>query len=107
MQPVITDRAAIEFTPALYGAVAAGYPLDMAVTEARKAIYAKSPLEWATPVLYMQNDDARLLGTESELMTTTKTASEDPAGVSVHMNAAVSGHGRVYQAGGDQYISGK
>ena len=49
-----------EFAPALYGALAAGRPVDAAVAEARKAMYTVSPLEWATPVLYLRADDALL-----------------------------------------------
>jgi CHAT domain-containing protein len=60
MQFEFTDQAAVEFAPALYGALAAGLPVDAAVTEARKAVYAISPVEWATPVLYMRAEDARL-----------------------------------------------
>jgi hypothetical protein len=60
MQFEISDKAAIEFTPALYGALAAGLPVDAAVAEARKAIYAISPLEWATPVLHLRADNAHL-----------------------------------------------
>ena len=60
MQFEVSDEAAIEFAPALYGALAAGRPVDAAVTEARKAIYTVSPLEWATPVLYLRADNAQL-----------------------------------------------
>jgi hypothetical protein len=60
MQFEITDTAAIEFAPALYGALAAGRPVDAAVAEARKAIYAVSQLEWATPVLHLRADNAHL-----------------------------------------------
>jgi hypothetical protein len=60
MQFEVTDDAAIEFAPALYGALAAGRPVDAAVAEARKAIYTVSPLEWATPVLYLRADNAQL-----------------------------------------------
>ena len=60
MQFEVSDDAAIEFAPALYGALAAGRPVDAAVAEARKAIYTISPLEWATPVLYLRADDAQL-----------------------------------------------
>jgi tetratricopeptide (TPR) repeat protein len=60
MQFEISDTAAIEFAPALYGALAAGHSVDAAVTEARRAIYAVSLLEWATPVLHLRADDARL-----------------------------------------------
>jgi tetratricopeptide (TPR) repeat protein len=60
MQFEVTDHAAVEFAPALYGALAAGRTVDAAVAEARKAMYTVSPLEWATPVLYLRADDARL-----------------------------------------------
>lgn len=60
MQFEITDIAAVEFAPALYGALATGRPIDVALAEARKAMYTVSPLEWATPVLYLRADSARL-----------------------------------------------
>jgi hypothetical protein len=60
MQYEVSDDAAIEFTPALYGALAASLPVDVAVAEARKAIYTISQLEWATPVLFLRGDDALL-----------------------------------------------
>lgn len=60
MQFEISDVAAIEFAPALYGALAAGRPVDAAVAEARKAIYAVSSLEWATPTLHLRADNAHL-----------------------------------------------
>jgi tetratricopeptide (TPR) repeat protein len=60
MQFEVSDKAAIEFAPALYGALAAGRPVDAAVAEARKAMYTVSPLEWATPVLYLRADNAHL-----------------------------------------------
>jgi tetratricopeptide (TPR) repeat protein len=60
MQFEVSDKAAIEFAPALYGALAAGRPVDAAVAEARKAVYTVSPLEWATPVLYLRADNAHL-----------------------------------------------
>jgi tetratricopeptide (TPR) repeat protein len=60
MQFEVSDEAAIEFAPALYGALASGRPVDAAVAEARKAIYTVSPLEWVTPVLYLRADNAQL-----------------------------------------------
>ena len=60
MQFEVSDVAAIEFAPALYGALTAGRPVDAAVAEARKAVYTVSSLEWATPVLYLRADDAQL-----------------------------------------------
>lgn len=63
MQFPITDRAAIEFGRALYGALAAGEPIDAAVVEGRQGIYRADPEahEWATPVLYLRTSDGRVL----------------------------------------------
>jgi tetratricopeptide (TPR) repeat protein len=60
MQFEFSDDAAIEFAPALYSALAAGLPVDAAVSEARKAVYTVSPVEWATPVLYLRAADGQL-----------------------------------------------
>jgi hypothetical protein len=66
MQYEFSDDAAIEFAPALYGALAAGLPIDAAVGEARKAVYTVSPLEWATPVLYLRAADGQLFDITQE-----------------------------------------
>ena len=51
------SRLAHEF----YGALADGYPVDAALTEARKAIKTEgNDLEWGTPVLYMRSPDGRI-----------------------------------------------
>jgi CHAT domain-containing protein len=61
MQFEITDPAAIAFTSELYAAVADGYPLDAALSQARQAIYTDvSEIEWATPVLYLRAPDGRI-----------------------------------------------
>jgi hypothetical protein len=61
MQFEITDDAAITFGNVLYEAIADGYPLDAATTEARKAIYTDGNLtEWGTPVLYLRAPDGRI-----------------------------------------------
>ncbi|HUP18094.1 MAG TPA: CHAT domain-containing protein [Acidimicrobiia bacterium] len=61
MQFEITDAAAIQFAHEFYLAVADGYPVDAAVTEARKGIFAAdNDLEWATPVLYMRAPDGMI-----------------------------------------------
>jgi hypothetical protein len=58
MQYEITDEAAITFSRELYGAIVDGYPIDAAVAEARKAIFAKgNDVEWGTPVLYLCSPD--------------------------------------------------
>jgi hypothetical protein len=62
MQYEITDPAAIAFSQAFYGALADGYPIDAAVSEARKAISlsTKDSLEWATPVLYLRAPEGQI-----------------------------------------------
>jgi len=56
----IDDHAAVELAPTLYGALAAGRPLDMALADARMAIYTVSQTEWAAPALHLRTDDAQL-----------------------------------------------
>lgn len=61
MQFEITDEAAVVFSRALYRAVADGYPIDAAVSEGRKALFAAgNDVEWATPVLFLRAPDGRL-----------------------------------------------
>lgn len=61
MQFAITDQAAIVFAQEFYSALADSYPVDAALTEARKAIFAQgNKVEWGTPVLYMRAPDGRL-----------------------------------------------
>ena len=61
MQFAITDQAAVTFGREFYGALADNYPVDAALAEARKAIYAAGHLlEWGTPVLHLRVADGRL-----------------------------------------------
>lgn len=61
MQFEITDHAAIILAHEFYTALADGYPVDAALTEARKAIYAAgNDVEWGTPVLYMRSPDGQI-----------------------------------------------
>jgi hypothetical protein len=62
MQLPISDLAAIAFSRAVHLRLAAGDPVDAAVTEGRQAIYTASPgtLEWAVPVLFTRVADGRL-----------------------------------------------
>jgi CHAT domain/Kelch motif len=61
MQFEISDQAAIAFSRTLYEAIAYGWPVDVAVGEARRAILAASKSEWATPVLYLRAPDGHLV----------------------------------------------
>ena len=61
MQFEISDQAAITLAHEFYAALADSYPVDAALTEARKAIFAQDNiLEWGTPVLYMRAQDGRI-----------------------------------------------
>jgi hypothetical protein len=66
MQYPITDRAAVEFAHAFYGALADGAPVDAAVTGARLALGAadRRSVEWGTPVLFLRAPDGVLFRTE-------------------------------------------
>lgn len=61
MQFEITDSAAIRFSRSFYAALAAGFSVDSAVSEARKSIrLGGNDTEWGTPVLYMIASDGRV-----------------------------------------------
>lgn len=75
MQFEITDRAAIQLSQEFYDALADGYPVDGALAEARKAIFAAgNDIEWGTPVLYLRAADSRLF----DIATVAKSAIHRP-----------------------------
>ncbi len=75
MQFAITDEAAITFSHSFYESLADNYPIDAAVSEARKAIYAEEDetTEWATPVLYMRAPDGVIFDVTREVGTSSAT----------------------------------
>ena len=61
MQFEISDAAAKRFSRELYLAIADGYPVDAAVSEARKALYLQDrATEWGTPVLHLRAADGQI-----------------------------------------------
>jgi hypothetical protein len=62
-QYAITHDAAIDFSRELYGRLAAGEPVDTAITEARMRMRHRSD-EWATPVLFLGSQDGKLFDFE-------------------------------------------
>ena len=64
----VTDEAAVTLARELYRALADGCPVDAALAEARKAVFADGTLEWGTPVLYMRAGDGRILDTAAPLL---------------------------------------
>jgi hypothetical protein len=61
MQFQITDETAIAFAQEFYAALTDGFPVDAALTEARKAVSSEARgAEWGTPVLYMRAPDGHI-----------------------------------------------
>jgi hypothetical protein len=61
MQFEITDQAAIAFSASLYEALARNMPVDAALAQARRSIFAAgNDIEFGTPVLFLRGRDARL-----------------------------------------------
>jgi len=60
MQFEISDKAAILFAQEFYTALADGYPVDAALADARKALFASNDREWGTPVLFSRVMDGRI-----------------------------------------------
>jgi hypothetical protein len=80
MQFEIADDVAQTFAHELYAALADSYPIDAAVTEARKAIFAMGrEVEWATPVLYLRAPDGRIFDVDRRATATVTTPAAPPA----------------------------
>jgi CHAT domain len=61
MQFEISDPAALVFSQSFYQAIPDGLPVDVAMVEARRAMFAEgNEVEWATPVLYLRSPDGRV-----------------------------------------------
>ena len=61
MQFEISDDAAISLTHEFYAALADGFPVDAALAEGRKSIFAEvNDVEWGTPVLYTGAHDGHI-----------------------------------------------
>ena len=67
MQFELSDEAAMAFAHEFYAAMADSYPVDAALTEARKAIFSQGhEVEWGTPVLYMRSPEGMIWKVEGE-----------------------------------------
>lgn len=115
MQFPITDEAAIAFAQNFYGALADGYPVDAALSEARKAIFGQgNEVEWGTPVLFMRAAEGRIfdvasVGTEDgrlkgeDRRPKIEDREKEPA-AALQQNVSGAG-GQVIQAGRDVIIT--
>ncbi len=95
MRTPITDCAATAFSTALYRDLAAGAPVDAAVTEGRMAIYrgdVTSP-EWAVPVLFMRLQDGQLFAGAAPQSSEAIAAAAPPAATrdEIHVAGDVGG----------------
>lgn len=85
MQFEISDDAAITFAHEFYAALADGYPVDGALTEARKAIFAQgNEIEWGTPVLYLRAPDGKIFDVQPS------PSKEEGAAAAATLGAATS-----------------
>jgi hypothetical protein len=68
MQFPISDQAAIDFARAFYPRIVAGFGVDEATAQGRKAILSgkTGSMEWGTPVLYMRAPDGQLFDTPED-----------------------------------------
>ncbi|MDQ3705074.1 MAG: CHAT domain-containing protein [Chloroflexota bacterium] len=70
MQFEITDDAAIAFAHEFYEALSDNYPVDAALTEARKSLFGQGRgLEWGTPVLYLRAPNGRIFDVQRSIET--------------------------------------
>lgn len=78
----MTKRATEAFAEALYAALAASMPIDLAVTKGRMAIWSEvtGTLEWSTPVLYTRSPGLRPFDRETLATTARQRGDEALAG---------------------------
>ena len=76
MQFSITEAAATQFTSCFYDKIAAGRPVDVAVTEGRlkMATHGADSFEWACPVLFLRTPDGQILDIQEEEVPVKKIA---------------------------------
>ncbi len=92
MQVAISDGAAQVFTSVFYSSLAGGYPIDAALSEARKAIYLQDGgAEWAVPVLFMRAPDGQIFQLEEERAKDETQESGADSGVQISIGGNVSG----------------
>jgi tetratricopeptide (TPR) repeat protein len=67
MQFPISDAAAIRMSEGFYRALANNRPIDDAITNARRLIQDRSPVEWGIPVLYMRSPDGKIFDVDNPM----------------------------------------
>jgi hypothetical protein len=80
MQFEIFEDAAMTLAQEFYSAIVDGYPVDAALSEARKAIFASNnDVEWGTPVLFMRTPNGVLFRPETPAEKEARLAAEREA----------------------------
>jgi len=80
MQFEIFEDAAMTLAQEFYSAIVDGYPVDAALSEARKAIFASNnDVEWGTPVLFMRTPNGVLFRPETPEEKEARLAAEQEA----------------------------
>ena len=92
MQRPVSDDAALEFSRTVYRRLAAGDPIDAAVTEGRLAIFRDngSLQEWGTPVLFSRAEDGRIFASAAPAEQPAPAEPSEPATVSPPTPAGTS-----------------
>jgi tetratricopeptide (TPR) repeat protein len=70
MQFPVTDNAAIRMSDGFYTALASNYPVDDAMTTARRLFREQSRVEWGIPVLYMRSADGKIFDVDNPVLET-------------------------------------
>lgn len=104
MQFPMTDFAADKFSTEMYSALADGYPVEAAVSDARQALYSGAGvLEWGTPVLFTCTEESVTLETEEE-MEEKSSQGKSRGGINISGDAHISFGGDMVS--GDKVVQG-
>jgi hypothetical protein len=109
MQGDLEDTAAAAFAQGLYGALAAGQPVDRAVTAGRKAILAlggRTAEAWWLPALFMRTADGVLWREEREMSDDKPQTGKTIQGDEIRTTGPVATRGSVVNTGSGVAFSG-
>jgi formylglycine-generating enzyme required for sulfatase activity len=86
MQFAISDQAAITLAREFYAELGQGRPIERALAQARRAIYAEgNEVEWGVPVLYLRAESGRLFDLSAQpVPTATRLTLTTPTGPPRH-----------------------
>jgi hypothetical protein len=90
MQYPVYDRAAICFTREFYRALAHWYPIDVALSQARRAVYLDFGLDrrdWGVPVLFMRDRGGVLFAAPEKTLTQKITGADAPVSLPIDPSA--------------------